>query len=222
VRTLLLVLLLGAAGCAGCKSDSKAPTPRAGAGGGGGDTTPARPGRPFDRAAFETISKLDLGAPAEVLELTDDSLAVRIRPAVSPETAATIRLSRCLNCVPMDRAQWEPQLPALKQLLPKEVRDKPDTIFELGEVTVANRKAIFTHQVAVLAEGGTDGKPLTRAMNTHAYTLYWNDGTNQLQITAKDASQPDSATVDILAAKVPRTTLETLATSTFTLLAPHL
>lgn len=230
MRTLLPLLILAVlAGCAGCKSDKPTAAATGGAtpatGGGGTAAKPARPPAPFDQAAFETISKLDFGgAPTTVLELTNDSLALRIAPYAEPAqaTMATVRASRCLNCVPMEQAAWEARLPELKQLMPKEVRDLPETIFELGEVTVSGTKAIFAHQVAVLAVGGTNGQPLQRAMNTHAYTLYWNDGVNQIQISVKDAAPPDAPTVEQLAARIPRATLETLATSTFATLLPYL
>jgi len=222
VRTTLHVLTIAAA-LAGCKSDSK-PTVATGGGGGGTGGVPVAPahaGKPFDRATFEEISKLDFnGATTTVLELTDDSLALKVMPMGEPATAATIRLSRCLNCVAMDRAQWEARVPELRQLLPKELRDLPETVFELGDVSISGEKTIYVHQVGVYAIGGTGGQTLQRAMNTHAYTVYWNDGVNQAQIVAKDASLPDSATVEVLAAKVPRDTLGKLAGDAFTTILP--
>jgi hypothetical protein len=176
------------AGCAACKSDSKPTSMTTGGGTGSAatPTAPARPGKPVDQATFDEISKLDFEAPGTVMEISDSGLVMRVAPAGEPATMGTIRLSRCLNCVAMDRALWEPRLQELRQLLPKEVRDKPDTVFELGDVTVHGTKVMYVYQLAVDAVGGVDGKPLERAMNTHAYTIYWNDGVNQVQIAVKD------------------------------------
>jgi hypothetical protein len=226
VRSLLLVVVALAAGCASCKSDAGPTNPTGGStGGGGGAGAPvprARPGAPFDVAAYEQISKLDFaGAPTEVLELSDSGLAIRVTPAGDPPVVATLRLSKCLNCVGMDRAAWEARMTELKQLLPKEVRELPDTVFEVGDTTVNGGKVIYVYQLAVFAVGGTGGKPLEKAINTHAYALHWNDGINQVQITVKDGSPPDQATVDGLAARAPRDRLGKLASDLFTTIEPY-
>jgi hypothetical protein len=224
VRTYLSLLALVLALAPACKSDSQ-PTTAGGAGGGtaaGIPTAPKRPGKPFDMTTFEEISKLSFGdAATSALESSDDRLALRVVPTGEPPIQSTIRLSRCLNCVAMDKALWEPRLAELRQLLPKEVRDKPDTVFELGEVTIGGEKAIYTYQLAVHAIGGVDGQPLHKALNTHAITIYWNDGVNQAQVVTKDASPPDSPTLEQLAAKVPRDRITKAATDAMATILPY-
>jgi len=51
---------------------------------------------------------------------------------------------------------------------------------------------------------------------SHAYTINWNDGINQIHIIAYDAATPSSNTVAHLVTVVPRADLEALAAATFT------
>lgn len=229
VAAIVLGLALALAACAG--GDSAPSNPNTGGGGSArtgsaAATAPRRPAAPFDKAAYEQISKLDFaGAPSEVMELSDSGLALRVSPPPAtgePPVVATIRASKCLNCVAIDRAAWVARIAELQQLLPKEVRDKPDTVFEVSDTTVGATKTIYIYQLAVFAIGGLDGKPLEKAINTHAYTLHWNDGVNQVQIAVKDASPPDAPTVEQLAAKVPRARIEKLATDLFTAIEPYI
>jgi hypothetical protein len=221
----LLAAVIALAALAACKSDPGPTGPT----GGGGSTTPggsaaprARPGAPFDVVAYEQIAKLDhAGAPTEVLEQSESGLAVRVTPAGDPPLVATMRFSKCLNCVAMERAAWEARVNELKQLLPKEVRDRPDTVFEIGDTTVSGTKVIYVYQLAVFAIGGLDGKPLEKAINTHAYALHWNDGVNQIQITVKDGSPPDQPTIEQLAARVSRDRMAKLASDLFTTIEPY-
>lgn len=228
MRRLAITLAVAVAACAG--GDSAPTNPNGGGTGsartGSAGTAPrARPAAPFDQAAYEAISKLDFGgAPVQVLELSDSGLALRVSP--TPATGeqpivATIRLGRCLNCIAIDRAAWVARTAELEQLLPKEVRDKPDTVFEVSDATAAGTKVIYVYQLAVFAIGGLDGKPLEKAINTHAYTLHWNDGVNQVQVSVKDASPPDAPTVQQLATKVPRARIEKLASDLFVAIEPY-
>jgi hypothetical protein len=218
------------AACAGGDSQPTNPnggsSARTGTGSSATPAPPARPPAPFDKAAYDAISKLDFaGAPTQVMELSDSGLALRVSP--TPATGeqpmvATIRLGKCLNCVEIRKAAWVARTAELAQLLPKEVRDKPDTVFEVSDATVAGTPVIYVYQLAVFAIGGLDGKPLEKAINTHAYTLHWNDGVNQVQISVKDGSPPDSPTVEQLAAKVPRARIEKLAADLFVAIEPYI
>jgi len=76
-------------------------------------------------------------------------------------------------------------------------------------------------------EGGLEqGRDVSRLDgeldDTHAYTLHWNDGVNQVQISVKDASPPDAPTVEQLAAKVPRARIEKLAQDLFVAIEPYI
>jgi hypothetical protein len=202
----------------GCKADSKPTSVTTNGAGSTAPAVPKRPGRPFDKASFEEIATLPFAGATTILDISDDALALKVLPEGTRPTAITVRLSRCLNCVAMDRSQWEARLADLKALLPKELRERPETVFELGDVTISGHKAIYVYQIGV--NPVMDGPYTKSVMSTHAYTIYWNDGVNQAQIVAKDAAPPDSPTVEELAAKIPRDALGKLAADALTTILP--
>lgn len=211
----LLVLALGT----GCKADSKPTSVNTNGGATTAPSVPTRAGRPFDKAAFDEIAALSFAGTTTILDIGEDALAIKVSPEGARPTAITVRLSRCLNCVAMDRAQWEGRLAELKALLPKELRERPETVFELGDVTISGQKVIYVYQIGV--NPVMDGQYTKSVMSTHAYTIYWNDGVNQAQIVAKDAAPPDSPTVEDLAAKIPREALGKLAADALTTILPY-
>jgi hypothetical protein len=219
VRTLLSILVL-TAGLAACKSsDSKPSTVTAnGSGesglGTGGRVVPSGPGVPIDKAILEAITKLPFGGgELKVLTVEDGLMSMTVTPKTTPPAAtrrSRLTISRCLNCVPMDKAQWQARKADLLLLIPAELRDKPDLIFEIGDATIAGQKVIYVYQA------GVHVVPNDLQTVSHAYTINWNDGVNQIHIIAYDAANPTSQAVAHLVTIVPRAELEALAAATFT------
>jgi hypothetical protein len=212
-----LILAAGLAGGCG-KSESKPNTVttngsgQSGVGIGTGAVVPTGPGKPIDKPILEAITKLPFGGgEIKVLTVEDDLMSMTITPkGVTPERRSRLTISKCLNCVPMDKAKWEERRSELLQLVPAELRDKPDLVYEIGETTIAGHEVIYVYQAGVHVTPGD-----TQTVS-HAYTINWNDGVNQLHIVAYDASVPSSMTVEHLVTLVPRAQLETLAAATFT------
>ena len=58
-------------------------------------------------------------------------------------------------------------------------------------------------------------KPDRVHVTTHAFSIYWNDGTTVITIAAADPSPPTATTVAAVQAIVPRADLEQLARDAF-------
>jgi hypothetical protein len=126
------------------------------------------------------------------------------------------QVDKCLNCVAMDKALWEARKAELLLLVPQEIRDKPDTIYEIGEASIAGLKVVYIYQAGVYIV------PNDTQTVSHAYTVRWNDGVNQIFVQAWDISSPTSATVEHLVTVVPRADLEAQAAAAFAEIAAKL
>ena len=178
----------------------------------GKKAAPTAPSKPVDKATFDQIAHLPYGeARSEVLNAADTSMVMKVVYEKStPKLSAELQVSRCTECVEINLPKWEARKDALRALEAPSVKDLPDTVYELGETTVAGRKVIFTHTAGVLID---PGKAYT---NAHNYCLYWNDGVNQITIRVKDADLPSASTVPDLLAKIPREKLGEVAGDLFT------
>ena len=215
---------------AGCKSNDKAPTPKPGPAAqtptnpatdkpvtNGSASKPARPpGPPLDKAGRDAIAKLDFaGAKVDVMNDAGEVLMLAIEPTEPPRRVAQLRVGACLQCEPMDLANWTRDKAELMGYLPKELRGSPDTIFDVNQAIIDGETAIATYQAGVFADDTTFAV-------SHAYTLFWNNGVNQIVITAKDGGLPARISVAELQTRVPREQLEALAIDTFKRIRPSL
>ena len=224
--TLLLTLVLALAACNACKKSESKPNEVTTSGSGASGVGPASdgkvppPGKAVDRATLDAISKASFGGgEVKVQRLDDDSLSVTLTPKVAAGKGpqrVRFQVDKCLNCVPMDKAQWEARKAELLLLVPAEIRDKPDTIYEIGEASVAGLKVVYIYQA------GVHVVPNDTQTVSHAYTLRWNDGVNQIFVQAWDISSPTSASVAHLVTVVPRADLEAQAAAAFSEIAAKL
>lgn len=120
-----------------------------------------------------------------------------------PRIAATITIAPCAPtavlgaCKPMELAAWKASQPELEKLVPDKIREAKDTKFELGVVKFHETDLIYTFQLGQI-EGVADKGPQKGAAYiayTYAYTLYYNDGQNQIRVIAeyKDDARPTLA-----------------------------
>jgi hypothetical protein len=138
-----------------------------------------------------------------------------------PRIAATITIAPCSEqavlgpCVPINLGTWTAKTADLKKMIPEELRDLPDTKFEVGVLKFHDTDIIYTFQVGetggVKSTGSTAGLPYIAY--TYAYVLYYNDGHNQIRVVAefKDEGRPREQ----MTREVPRSDLEGTATGFF-------
>ncbi|HWO23029.1 MAG TPA: hypothetical protein VNO30_30015 [Kofleriaceae bacterium] len=172
-------------------------------------SAPKKTTKPLDKAAYEKMSGPDYPGWTKDIRLLDaKALEVRYKSATPPILSVTIAASPCFDCIPMELPKWKAKEDALKNLLLPELRERKDTVFEVGEVKLAGAPLIYTYQ---LAHGYVLGEDQNRqGPYSHAYTVYHNDGINQIRVTAQYADQP-VATRDELVNLAPRDDLQKIA-----------
>ncbi len=233
----IAIAILGAALAVGCKDRSKPPPAQPGSGSeepassafkrlpptgasGSAEATvldlprssrsaPRKTTKPLEKAQYEKMSSLDYpGWTKDVRHLGEKALEVRYKAATPPILSVTIAASPCFDCIPLELPKWRAKEDALKNLLLPELRERKDTVFEIGEVKLAGAPVIYTYQ---LAHGYVVGEDQNRqGPYSNAYTVYHNDGINQIRVTAQYADQP-VATREELVSLAPREDLQKIA-----------
>lgn len=155
----------------------------------------------------------------EVRQITEDH----------PRIWATVTIGACAKeglgeCPAMTLDTWKAKSKELKAtLMAEELRDLPDTVFEIGTTTINGAMFIYQYQLAQSSmapqqppTAGSGSAAKAPAYNpghlafSHAYTLYYNDGHNQLRVVAEykdDATESKEA----MAKLVPKQDLEAVA-----------
>jgi hypothetical protein len=95
----------------------------------------------------------------------------------------------------------------MKALLAEELRDRPDTVWDLGKTEINGQTMIYTYQLGHVSEKDDLGNP--QSAFTNAYALYYNDGKNQVRVVAE--YKDDQVAREDLTAIAPREDLEKLA-----------
>ena len=224
MRTLVaLSILLAISGCKGKpKHQTQAPanveTPTGSAGGdhvmkpapdlklpAGDGTRPRQSDKPIDKDTMAKLTKLMFpGFQLSVRGMTDKVVEVRQITVDHPKIAATITIKHCFDCIPMDPGKWKGREDSLKAAtVQKELSDKPDFVWELGNTQLNGQDMIFTYQLGQSfgPEGGA---------YTDAYTLYYNDNVNEVRILAEYKDDP-VATVKDMEKLAPKSDLEAVA-----------
>jgi hypothetical protein len=215
VRSLVVYLLgAGVAGCGDKPPASVAPTP-------GSVAAPADAVVPVDaeslRFALRPLSgkpphkttqpvTRDLLAKLATLDMTqfgvhvtklDDSFLQVEHGRTLPPLLVTVTIQDCLRCLPMELARWRAETDALRIVIPPDLRDRADTLFELAQLSLGGAPVIETYHLAYAGDTGS-----------HAVTLYHSDGINQIRVIASYAGATE--TRDALAG-VTRKELEAVA-----------
>jgi hypothetical protein len=108
-RGAALVLVAALVGACGGK--------RKAAGGDAGAAAPARTARALDEAGLAALAGVELaGHPIEVVRRGPDFGAIVHAPAAG-NVAATVTISACVTCTPLELARWEAERPTLTTLL---------------------------------------------------------------------------------------------------------
>ncbi len=139
-----------------------------------------------------------------------------------PRIVATVTIAPCSDkavigtCVPMTVDAWTARTNDLKKMIPPDLRDLPDTKFEVGSVKFHDTDLIFTFQLGQTTGTKSEGSQAGMAYieYTYAYILYYNDGYNQIRVVAelKDDASP---TREQMIKTVPRGDLVATANAFF-------
>src|SRR5262249_45897422 len=82
----------------------------------------------------------------KVRALTDKLLDIRYLTEPRPKVAVTITVQPCFACVPMELDKWKENIDGLKLLVQPELRDRPDTDFDVGQTDLHGAPMIYTFQ----------------------------------------------------------------------------
>jgi hypothetical protein len=174
----------------------------------GPGSPPVHTTKPLARGDFERLQKLSYaGFQLRPHGLGDKLVEVRQLTVDFPKLLATITIETCekpaiIECAPIDLDKWKGN-PKLKNILLPELRDKPDTEWEVGKTSLLGQDMIFTYQFAPYSMANGHGA------SADAYALYWNDGVNSIRVVAQYADDPvDGPTMKKMA---PKSDLERVA-----------
>jgi hypothetical protein len=200
-RLWCFVIFCGLTLVAGCKGKASTQA-SAGAGSGSGqgsgsgsgsgapltvpkaDGSPPRKSPSITRPVVEKLKAMEFpGFVKMIRDATDNTIEIRYRTQARPLLSIEVTAGPCFKCVPMALAAWKSEEPRLKALIPAEIRERPDTVFELGATQLGATPMIFIYQLAHFFGKADDGQPV--ATYSHAYTLHFNDGVNQIRVVAK-------------------------------------
>ena len=175
-------------------------------------TPPRRTSRRLDRTqlrwlaavAFPEFDRQDRSAPAGAVEVRHVTQGL-------PRLGVTVTIGWCSSrtaCPAMKLAPWTARRNELLGRLPQELRNRPDTRFEIGAREISGAPAIYTYQLGYSA--GTDAKGRRAVHYSDAYVVYYNDGVNQIRVMAHYLDDAVSG-IDELLANAPQDELEKLA-----------
>ena len=124
-----------------------------------------------------------------------------------PTIATTITITPCFDCPAMELAAWKAREASLRLLIGPELRDRPDTVWEMGQTELNGAPVIFTFQLGHHFGKDDNGNPTAAFAN--AYALYFNDGTNQIRVVTEYKDDPVAR--EDLTLVAPREDLEKVA-----------
>jgi hypothetical protein len=185
-----------------CKERTSSVAPATGSSAAGA-VVPAPPRAPgkWSTKEIEEIAKISFdGFTNNPMNINADGASIRQYGNPRPKTYATVRVNPCLDCVPMDLAKWKEKEAALKAItLSENLLKLTDTEYSLGDADIGGKKMISAYQ---LGYGNNS--------YSHAVTLYYNDGVNEVSVIAQYA---DNMTIDriTMTKLVPREKLEDMA-----------
>jgi hypothetical protein len=174
-----------------------------------GPSTPPNKSMPFNRARGKKLAELVFPKFEGTIRALDDKLLdVRYLTEPRPKVAVTITVQPCFDCQPMDLDRWKDNVDGLKLLVQPELRDRPDTDFDVGQTDLHGAPMIYTFQAGYFV--GQDRSNGAVGAYTDAYALYFNDGTSQIRVVAEYKDDPPGSK-DQMLASVPRESLEKVA-----------
>jgi hypothetical protein len=169
---------------------------------------PKKTTAPMSQAIADKLVALRF--PDFTIEMTPypDSIAIRQRANARPRMSVNIAVGRCgaVNaCRPMEVAAWRADKATLMQTVDPQLRDRPDSVFEIDSASINGAPAISVYQAGQFFGTDEAGNPV--GSFSHALTLHYNDGVNFLRVTASFSDNARDSIADMQAA-LPRPFLE--------------
>ena len=170
-------------------------------------TPPKKTTKPLDKATIERLAELEFRASRTMsARRLTRSLDVRHDTTTRPRLGATVNdRTPCLDCIPWSSTSGRRSTEELKATAAlRGLRNRPDTVFEVGETELNGQKMIYTYQVGISSARTTWAS--RRARSANGYTLYYNDGINQIRVVAqyKDDRAVTRGHAEARAARRPR------------------
>lgn len=171
----------------------------------GDGTPPKKTTKPIDQAMADQLIKLDFEGFEKSDRTGGPNFEVRLTTA-RPRLAVTVTIAPCFDCLPMELEKWKAKGDVMKVLLAEELRNLPDTVFDLGTTQINGQPVIFTYQLGYQSSEDSSGP--TGAFS-NAYALYYNDNVNQMRVVAE--YKDDWVAREDMLRIAPREDLEKLA-----------
>jgi hypothetical protein len=172
-------------------------------------TPPVKTTKAIAPERLAALAKLDYpGFSKDVRRQDDRGLDIRYKTEARPRLAVTLSVHPCFKCEAMVLEKWQKVKDGMRGLLAPELRDLPDTKFELGATALAGAPVIYTYQVAYL--NGPDPSGAQSSAYSDAYALYYNDGANMIRVVAEYKDDQPASRDDMLRL-APREDLERIA-----------
>lgn len=173
------------------------------------DGTPLKPaGRSLGPNDWKRMAAIDHPPFLKRIRNTKTGFDVRFTTE-RPKIGTTVTITDCLHCVPMNLDAWKAKTDDLKYILGDDLRDRPDTTWEIGSKEIHGTLVIWTYQVGHFFGKDDNGNP--HASYSDAYALYFNDGDNQIRVVSEYQDSPVSR--EEMLAVAPREDLEQIATA---------
>ena len=173
--------------------------------------TPPNKAKALDEATLKSLAALTYpGWTLKPVQLSDKSMLVRQTTASPPKMTVMIQARPCSDvavCLPIDLAKWQADEKFNTSLLGP-LKDAKDTIKEIGLVDFNGVPMISS---LVLGQAfGLDANGNTPGAYKYAWGLYYNDGTNMIQVVAAYGDMP-LKTKELMQQAIPREDLEKAA-----------
>ncbi len=160
------------------------------------------------RDRLQQLAKLTIPDFTTTVRRIDDGFLDVVLSRAKPPLQVAVTIQGCLRCLPMELARWRAEAGSLKITIPPELRDLPDTTFEVEQLSLGGTPVIATYQQGWLASPRS-----TDPIASDAVAAYFTDGTNQIRVIVSYAGPaPDRAALSAPSA-VSRHELEAVALS---------
>ncbi|MGE0867374.1 MAG: hypothetical protein AB7P03_02345 [Kofleriaceae bacterium] len=175
----------------------------------GDGTPPKKTTAKLSQATIDKLSALEYeGFKKTIRTSTDHSVDLRYHTKERPRLSVDVTVAACFDCLAMDLPQWQAKDRALKVgLASDDLFKRSDTVFELGQTDLHGAPVIFAYLLGHAFQNDETGQP--SGDYAHAYTLYFNDGINQIRVAAKYSDDP--LTREKMVEMAPRADLEKIA-----------
>lgn len=161
--------------------------------------------RPLTEETLAAFASLTLADATVVVRLRNaDVVDLQVTPTGTSQLTAELEISRCLTCMPITLADWQPHAAAIRATtLPPALRDDASIIMKLEARVIASVPMMLVRHQAARLLGNIP-------VASHVITAFTNDSLRQLRVTVRDHVAPRRAGETAIAAFVDDVALTAL------------